>query len=132
MVKILLIIFGVIFIGAAIPFLIKGIRELIIIKSGEIIKARVAELKTTRTRTKHNSTKLLYMPVYEYSENGEIKRFENGVYSGIHKEVGDETTLYKGKNGKIVENRNTGGYVAFGVMFLLCGICAVCGAPTIK
>lgn len=132
MVKILLIIFGVIFISAAIPFLIKGVRELIIIRSGEIIKARVAELKTARTRTKHNGTKLLYMPVYEYSENGEIKRFENGVYSSMHKEVGDETTLYKGKNDKIVENRNTGGYVAFGVMFLLCGICAVCGAPTIK
>lgn len=132
MVKVLLIILGVVFWGVAIPVLIKGIKELAVIKGGEIVKARVAELKTTRERTEHHGTRLVYMPVYEYFENGEIKRFENGVYSSMHKEVGAEVLLYRSKSGKLVEKRNTGGYIAFGVMFLLCGICCLCSVPTIK
>lgn len=131
MVKAVLIIMGVIFTGGAIPFLIKGIKELVVIKSGEKIKAKVAELKTTRSRNKHG-TSLVYMPVYEYTENGEKKRFENGVYSSMHKEVGDDVLLYRNKNGKIVENRSTAGYIAFGVMFLLGGLCCLCGASTVS
>lgn len=132
MIKMLLIILGVIFAGLGLPFLIKGVRELVIIKSGEVVKARVAEIRTQRARARHNGTALYYMPVYEYAENGVVKRFESGVYSGAHKEVGSEVTLYKSGSGRLVENRNTAGFIAFGAAFLLGGICCICGAFTVK
>lgn len=48
-----LIILGAVF-AAAVPFLIRGFRELAAVRGGEIIKARIAELKTQRVRNKHN------------------------------------------------------------------------------
>ncbi len=135
MAKAILIILGAVFAAAAVPFLIRGFRELAVVKGGEIIKARIAELKTQQVRNKHNGRTIIYMPVYEYYENGERKLFENGVYTSSHKEVSDEVTLYKGKNGKcerIVENRNTAMFVSFGIMFSISAICCFCGVPTIE
>ncbi len=132
MAKAILIILGAVFAVASIPFLIRGFRELFIIKRGEIIKAKIVEFKTQRVRNRYNGRTLIFMPVYEYYENGEKKQFENNVYTNSHKEVGDEVTLYKGKNGRIVENRNTAMFVSFGIMFSISAICCFCGVPTIK
>lgn len=64
---------------------------------------------------------VLYTPVYEYSDGGEVKRYTSNVSTSKKAEIGSQATLYISEDGKVY--RRTGAVIAFwvGIFFAVVG-----------
>lgn len=71
----------------------------------------------------------VHLPVYEYYDGGEIKRYTSQVYDSRQKPIGTEVTLYIAEDGKVRDGSDSkimylvgGGLAAMGALFAVIGL----------
>lgn len=64
---------------------------------------------------------VLYTPVYEYEDGGEVKRYTSNVSRSKRAEIGSETTLYISKDGKIYQKSGAAVTLFVGIIFAVVG-----------
>lgn len=113
--------FGILFllIGAIMITVSVGIN--VRINSSRQVSARVAEVIETRTKTRKDYESILYTPVYEYYDGGEVRTYKSLVSTSMPVEAGSEATLYISKNGMIYERTGTLAALFMGIVFTVLG-----------
>ncbi len=61
-------------------------------------------------------------PVYEYYDDGEIKRHESNVSVMPPKPLGTEVTLYIDQEGKVRDKQSASIFILVGVIFAVIGV----------
>lgn len=92
------------------------------IENSRPVTARVVD--NVKVRSKGHSSrhrKMLYAPVYEYSDGGVTKTYQSGVSTSNAKEIGAEATLYISDDGKVYERSGASILLFVGTLFVVVG-----------
>lgn len=92
------------------------------ISSSRRVEARVVEVIETRTQTRKDYESVLYTPVYEYRDGGEVRTYKSLVSTAMPVETGSETALYISENGIIYERTGTLTTLFMGIVFAALGV----------
>ncbi|MEZ3453097.1 MAG: DUF3592 domain-containing protein [Oscillospiraceae bacterium] len=114
--------FGILFLIIGAVMIIVSVWINVRMFSSRHVSATVSEVIETRTQTRKDYESVFYMPVYEYSDGGEVKTYTSSVSSSMPAEIGSETTLYILENGIIYEKRGTLATFFMGIVFTAIGI----------
>lgn len=120
-IKALSSIFGILFLLVGVIMIIVSVWVNLSMIDSRRISANVSEVIETRTQTRKDYESILYTPVYEYRDGGEVKTYKSLVSSSMPAEVGSEATLYISGNGIIYENRGTLTTLFMGIIFAALG-----------
>ncbi|MCM1022663.1 MAG: hypothetical protein NC395_01225 [Prevotella sp.] len=92
------------------------------IENSRPVAARVVD--NVKVRSKGHSTrhkKMLYAPVYEYTDGGETKTYQSSVSTSNAQEIGAEATLYISDDGKVYEGSGTFIMLLVGIILAVVG-----------
>lgn len=113
--------FGILFLLIGSIMIIVSVGVNVRINSSRQVSARVAEVIETRTKTRKDYESVLYTPVYEYYDDGEVRTYKSLVSTSMPVEAGSEATLYISENGTIYERRGTPAALFIGIIFAAFG-----------
>ena len=85
------------------------------------VSARVVEVIETRSKPRKDEERILYTPVYEYYDDGEVSTYKSLVSTSMPVKTGGEVTLYISENGIIYEKRGTLTTLFMGIIFAAIG-----------
>lgn len=89
--------------------------------SSRQVSATVVEVIEKMERGADGYSKMMYTPVYEYINGGEVIRYTSNVSTSKKAEIGSEATLYISEDGKVY--RRTGAVIVLlvGIIFAVVG-----------
>lgn len=131
MIGIAFIAFGILFSVIGLIILFVSVRQRAGMRDSREIAARIVDFEKRhhRNRGTLEAWVILYAPVYEYTEFGDIKRYTSNVSSTDPDPIGTEVTLYLSKSGKIYEKKGAAlliilgaAFMAFGIFFTVLGV----------
>lgn len=64
---------------------------------------------------------VLYTPVYEYIDGGEVRRYTSNVSTSKRAEIGSQATLYISEDGKIYQKSGAAVTLFVGIIFAVVG-----------
>lgn len=64
---------------------------------------------------------MMYTPVYEYSDGGEVRRYTSNVSTSKRAEIGSEATLYISEDGKVYQRTGAVIVLLVGIIFAVVG-----------
>lgn len=64
---------------------------------------------------------MMYTPVYEYSNGGEVRRYTSNVSTSKKAEIGSEATLYISEDGKVYQRTGAVIVLLVGIIFAVVG-----------
>lgn len=113
---------GVVFLVLGAILLLVSLWKIVRMENSRRVIAMVVEVIETRSNYREEeSTDVLYTPVYEYYDNGELKTYKSLVSTSMLVEVGDKATLYISENGIIYERTSTMITLFMGILFAVTG-----------
>lgn len=114
------IIFGVI----GIVMIGFSVLQAVAMAGGYELDARIVDYErkeTVRYNNGHRRVYLTYAPVYEYVDAGNTKRYTSAVFMSVIPEVGEETTIFISRSGKVVDKRGAVGILIMGIVLVVFG-----------
>ena len=120
-IKVLSSAFGILFLFIGVIMIIVSVGTNVRIGGSRRVSARVVEVIETRTKTRKDYESILYTPVYEYFDGGEVRTYKSLISTSMLVEVGDEATLYISENGAVYEKRGTLATLFMGIIFAALG-----------
>lgn len=102
-------------------------------KKSRRVNAKIVDFKEEKwvkfDGTAFDPYEIVHLPVYEYYDGGEIKRYTSQVYNSRKKPIGTEVTLYISEDGKVRDGLDSkimylvgGGLAAMGALFAVIGL----------
>lgn len=102
-------------------------------KKSRRVYAKIVDFKEEKwvkfDGTAFDPYEIVHLPVYEYYDGGEIKRYTSQVYNSRQKPIGTEVTLYISEDGKVRDGLDSkimylvgGGLAAMGALFAVIGL----------
>lgn len=102
-------------------------------KKSRRVNAKIVDFKEEKwvkfDGTAFDPYEIVHLPVYEYYDGGEIKRYTSQVYNSRQKPIGTEVTLYISEDGKVRDGLDSkimylvgGGLAAMGALFAVIGL----------
>lgn len=102
-------------------------------KKSRSVNAKIVDFKEEKwvkfDGTAFDPYEIVHLPVYEYYDGGEIKRYTSQVYNSRKKPIGTEVTLYISEDGKVRDGLDSkimylvgGGLAAMGALFAVIGL----------
>lgn len=102
-------------------------------KKSRRVNAKIVDFKEEEwvkiDGTAFDPFEIVHLPVYEYYDGGEIKRYTSRVYNSRQKPIGTEVTLYISEDGKVRDGSDSklmylvgGGFAAMGALFAVIGL----------
>lgn len=102
-------------------------------KKSRRVNAKIVDFKEEKWEkfdgTAFDPYEIVHLPVYEYYDGGEIKRYTSQVYNSRQKPIGTEVTLYISEDGKVRDGLDSkimylvgGGLAAMGALFAVIGL----------
>lgn len=85
------------------------------------VNATVVEVIEKMERGADGYSTMMYTPVYEYIDGGEVIRYTSNVSRSRRAEIGSETTLYISKDGKIYQKSGAAVTLFVGIIFAVVG-----------
>lgn len=90
------------------------------------VSATVVEVikEVDRSASVHNDyghLSVLYTPVYEYTDGGEVIRYTSNVSTSKRAEIGSQATLYISEDGKIYQKSGAAVTLFVGIIFAVVG-----------
>ena len=85
------------------------------------VNARIVEVIETHSKPRKDYERILYTPVYEYYDGGEVRTYESPVSTSMPVEMDGEVTLYISENGIIYEKRGILTTLFMGILFAALG-----------
>lgn len=85
------------------------------------VSATVVDVIKKVDRDADGYSTMMYTPVYEYSNGGEVRRYTSNVSTSKKAEIGSEATLYISDDGNVYQR--TGAAIVFlvGIIFAVVG-----------
>ncbi|MBD5140276.1 MAG: hypothetical protein HDT25_02505 [Ruminococcus sp.] len=113
---------GVVFLVLGVILLLVSLWNIVRMENSRRVIAMVVDVIETRSNYREEeSTGVLYTPVYEYYDNGEVRTYKSLVSTSMLVEVGDKATLYISDNGIIYEKTSTLITLFMGILFAVTG-----------
>lgn len=100
---------GILLLGVGGNLIIDFARLNVRISNSRQVSATVVEVVQSSKRHRdmnhknRRRTTIMYTPVYEYTEGGEVRRYISNVSTSKRAEIGSVTTLYISEDGKIYQ-----------------------------
>ncbi len=120
-IKVLSSAFGILFLFIGLIMITVSVGVNVRMNSSRRVSARVVEVIETRTKTRKDYESILYTPVYEYYDGGEVRTYKSLISTSMPVETGSEATLYISKNGIIYERTGTPATLFMGIIFAALG-----------
>lgn len=133
MLKIVFTAIGLLLAVSGAVLIINGLKYFIAMKKSRKITAKIVdfEKEVSGYNPKHRrSHRTSIRAVYEYCEDGEVKRFTNPIASAVQEKIGTEATLYIDEDGTVREKDSAGFTLVFGFILAFGGFVMVMTALT--
>lgn len=121
MVRKLFMLFGVAFLAIGAVGIIISLYMNDRIDNSRQVSATVVEVIKKVDRDADGYSTMMYTPVYEYSDGGEVRQYTSNVSTSKRAEIGSETTLYISEDGKIYQKSGAEIMLFVGIVFAVVG-----------
>lgn len=121
MVKKLFMAFGVGFLAIGAVCIIISLWLNVRMDNSRQVSATVVEVIKKVDRDADGYSIMMYTPVYEYSDGGEVRQYISNVSTSKRAEIGSETTLYISEDGKIYQKSGAKIVYFVGIIFAVVG-----------
>lgn len=131
--KIFFIVFGSVLEIVGVLLSAKGLRYLAAVKKSRTVTAKIvdSEKEVSGYNPNHRrSHRISVRAVYEYCENGEVKRFTNPIASAVQENIGTKATLYIDEDGTVREKNSAGFTLVFAAILAFGGFVMIMTALT--
>lgn len=117
--------FGILFLFIGVIMITVSVGRIVRIISCRRVDAIVAEVIEIRSKPRKDYEIIMYTPIYEYCDGGEIKTYKSLVSTSMPVEAGSETMLYISEKGIIYEKTGTAATFVVGIIFAAFGFLLV-------
>ena len=113
--------FGILFLIIGVIMITVSVGANVRMINSRRVSARVVEVIETHSKPRKDYESILYTPVYEDYDGGEVRTYESLVSTSMPVETGGEVTLYISENGIIYEKTSTLITLFMGILFAVTG-----------
>lgn len=122
MIKIIFTAFEVLFVLIGIGLIIGGLAHNNSVKNSREVSGKIVDFTEKKVLKTYGGIRTYHMPVYEYYDGVEFKRYESNIYVTPPKPLGTEVTLYISEDGKVREAQRTFVLLLVGGIFAVVGV----------
>lgn len=113
--------FGLVFLAIGAVGIIISLYMNARIDNSRQVSATVVEVIEKMERGADGYSKMMYTPVYEYINGGEVIRYTSNVSTSQKAEIGSEATLYISEDGKVYQRTGVVIVLLVGIIFAVVG-----------
>lgn len=119
--KLIFSVLGLLLLGVGGNLIIDFARLNVRMGSSRQVSAAVVDVIEKMERGADGYSTMMYTPVYEYSDGGEVRRYTSNVSTSKRAEIGSEATLYISEDGKVYERSGAAIVFLVGIIFAVVG-----------
>lgn len=120
-VKLIFSVLGLLLLGVGGNLIIDFARLNVRMGSSRQVSATVVDVIEKMERGADGYSTMMYTPVYEYTDGGEVRQYISNVSTSKKAETGSEATLYISENGKIYQKSGAAIMLFVGIVFAVVG-----------
>lgn len=120
-VKLIFSVLGLLLLGVGGNLIIDFARLNVRMGSSRQVSAAVVDVIEKMERGADGYSTMMYTPVYEYTDGGEVRQYISNVSTSKKAETGSEATLYISENGKIYQKSGASIMLFVGIVFAVVG-----------
>lgn len=117
----LFMLFGVAFLAIGAVCIIISLYMNDRIDNSRQVSAAVVDVIEKMERGADGYSTMMYTPVYEYIDGGEVRQYTSNVSTSKQAEIGSESTLYISEDGKIYQKSGAAVTLFVGIVFAVVG-----------
>lgn len=117
----LFMLFGVAFLAIGAVCIIISLYMNARVDNSRQVSATVVEVIKKVDRDADGYSTMMYTPVYEYSDGGEVRQYTSNVSTSKQAEIGSEATLYISEDGNIYQKSGAEIMLFVGIVFAAIG-----------
>lgn len=119
--KLIFSVLGLLLLGVGGNLIIDFARLNVRMGSSRQVSAAVVDVIEKMERGADGYSTMMYTPVYEYIDGGEVRQYTSNVSTSKQAETGSEATLYIYENGKIYQKSGAAVTLFVGIVFAVVG-----------
>lgn len=120
-VKLIFSVLGLLLLGVGGNLIIDFARLNVRMGSSRQVSATVVDVIEKMERGADGYSTMMYTPVYEYTDGGEVRQYISNVSTSKKAETGSEATLYISENGNIYQKSGAAIMLFVGIVFAVVG-----------
>lgn len=120
-VKLIFSVLGLLLLGVGGNLIIDCARLNVRMGSSRQVSATVVDVIEKMERGADGYSTMMYTPVYEYTDGGEVRQYISNVSTSKKAETGSEATLYISENGNIYQKSGAAIMLFVGIVFAVVG-----------
>lgn len=113
--------FGLVFLAIGAVAIIISLYMNARIDNSRQVSATVVDVIKKVDRDADGYSTMMYTPVYEYVDGGEVRRYTSNVSTSKQAEIGSEATLFISEDGKIYQKPGAAILLFVGIVFAVVG-----------
>lgn len=119
--KLIFSVLGLLLLGVGGNLIIDFARLNVRMGSSRQVSAAVVDVIEKMERGADGYSTMMYTPVYEYIDGGEVRQYTSNVSTSKQAEIGSESTLYISEDGKIYQKSGAAVTLFVGIVFAVVG-----------
>lgn len=119
--KLIFSVLGLLLLGVGGNLIIDFARLNVRMGSSRQVSAAVVDVIEKMERGADGYSTMMYTPVYEYIDGGEVRQYTSNVSTSKRAEIGSEGTLYISEDGKIYQKSGAAVTLFVGIVFAVVG-----------